>query len=108
MYTNNKNERRRNCEKGIHKPFSKSYTANSRGSDNISSDYDEEQVFDGSYIIGRNPVIEALKAEKLIDTVFVNPDAGGSISLICRMAKEQGIVVKQVNETKLNNMAKGV
>lgn len=107
MYTNNKNERRRNCEKGIQKPFSKSYTANSRGSDNISSDYDEEQVFDGSYIIGRNPVIEALKAEKLIDTVFVNPDAGGSISLICRMAKEQGIVVKQVNETKLNNMAKG-
>ena len=33
-------------------------------------------------ILGRNPVIEALKADKLIDMIFVNPDAKGSISLI--------------------------
>lgn len=58
-------------------------------------------------ILGRNPVIEALKADKLIDTIFVNPEATGSISLICKMAKEKGILVKQVNEMKLNNMADG-
>ena len=58
-------------------------------------------------ILGRNPVIEALKADKLIDTIFVNSEATGSISVICRMAKEKGILVKQVNEIKLNNMANG-
>ena len=58
-------------------------------------------------IIGRNPVIEALKADKLIDLIFVNSEAGGSISLICRMAKEKGIPVKQVNEQKLANMSRG-
>ena len=26
-------------------------------------------------IIGRNPVIEALKANKLIDTIYINPEA---------------------------------
>lgn len=30
-------------------------------------------------IIGRNPVIEALKANKLIDTIYINPEAKGSI-----------------------------
>lgn len=58
-------------------------------------------------IVGRNPVIEALKADKLIDTIYVNAQATGSITLICKMAKEKGILVKQVNEVKLNNMAKG-
>lgn len=62
---------------------------------------------DRGYILGRNPVIEALKADKLIDMIFVNPEATGSISLICKMAKEKGIPVKQVNESKLNNMADG-
>lgn len=57
-------------------------------------------------IIGRNPVIEALKADKLIDTVFVNKDATGSISMIVDMAKKKGIVVKQVDDQKLTSMAK--
>ena len=58
-------------------------------------------------IIGRNPVIEALKANKLIDTIYINPEAKGSITLICRLAKEKGINVKRVTETKLNNMSRG-
>ena len=62
---------------------------------------------DGSIILGRNPVIESLKAGKLIDSIYVNREAGGSISLICRLAKEKGIVIKQVNEQKLNKMANG-
>lgn len=71
----------------------------------------EESDFDGldskSIIIGRNPVIESLKAGKLIDSIYVNSEAGGSVSVICRMAREQGIVIKQVNEQKLNKMANG-
>ncbi|MGN0675992.1 MAG: 23S rRNA (guanosine(2251)-2'-O)-methyltransferase RlmB [Oscillospiraceae bacterium] len=58
-------------------------------------------------IIGRNPVIEALKADKTINTIFVNSEGGGSLGLICRMAKEKGIVVKQVSDTKLSAMADG-
>lgn len=58
-------------------------------------------------IIGRNPVIEALKAEKLIDTVYVDNNAEGSISLICALAKKQGIVVKNVSEVKLSQMCSG-
>lgn len=67
------------------------------------SGFDDER----SLIIGRNPVIEALKAGKLIDLIFVNSEAGGSISLIYRMAKEKGIPVKQVNEQKLASMCSG-
>ena len=37
----------------------------------------------------------------------MNKDAGGSINLICRMAKEQGIVIKQVSDTKLSYMSNG-
>ncbi len=62
---------------------------------------------DNGFIIGRNPVIEALKAGKLIDSIFVNSEAGGSISLICKMAKERGIPIKQVNEQKLSGMCPG-
>ncbi len=48
-----------------------------------------------SVIFGRNPVIEALKAEKSIDTLYYNNNAGGSIGHICSMARERGIVVKR-------------
>ena len=58
-------------------------------------------------ILGRNPVIEALKADKLIDMIFVNPDAKGSISLILKLARERDIPVKQVREQKLDLMARG-
>lgn len=54
-------------------------------------------------IIGRNPVMEALSADKNIDTVFVSGE-GGLISKICAVAKEKGIVVKDVSPVKLDNM----
>lgn len=58
-------------------------------------------------IIGRNPVTEALKAGKPIDTLYVNKDGGGSISHIIEMAKKRDIVVKEVNAEKLSNMSGG-
>lgn len=88
MYNNGKNKNRDRTKKK-----------------NGSAGWEEEN--ERQMILGRNPVIEALKADKLIDTVFVNPEATGSITLICKMAKERGIPVKQVNEVKLNNMSKG-
>lgn len=61
----------------------------------------------GGLIIGRNPVIEALKSGRQIDTVYVDSDSGGSIGLICKMAKERDIVVKQVSPQKLDSMSDG-
>lgn len=59
----------------------------------------------GGMIVGRNPVIEALKSGKLIDTIYLNKDAEGSLSAIAAMAQKKNIVVKQVNEQKLTAMA---
>lgn len=67
----------------------------------------ETDQWESQLIVGRNPVIEALKADKLIDVIYVNSAATGSITLICKMAKEKNILIKRVNEVKLNNMAKG-
>ncbi|MBQ8624051.1 MAG: 23S rRNA (guanosine(2251)-2'-O)-methyltransferase RlmB [Oscillospiraceae bacterium] len=73
----------------------------------VPSSSAEEDTEGMSLIIGRNPVIEALKADKLIDTIFINREGGGSLSLIVKMAKEKEIVVKEVSEQKLSNMSKG-
>ena len=67
---------------------------------------EQEDEGGAGLIVGRNPVIEALKAGRPLNTIFMNGE-GGSLGLIARMAKEQGIVVKQVSETKLSDMAEG-
>ena len=61
---------------------------------------------DTDIIAGRNPVIEALKAGKPLNTVYVCGE-GGSLGLICRMASERGIVVKKTTEAKLSEMTGG-
>ncbi len=61
----------------------------------------------GGLIIGRNPVIEALKSGVRIDTLYVASEGGGSLGLICRMAAEKGVVVKQVSDAKLDGMSGG-
>ena len=68
----------------------------------VDSYHGKDDTEDKSLILGRNPVIESLKAGKMIDSIYISSEAGGSISVICSMAKEQGIVIKKVNEQKLN------
>lgn len=58
-------------------------------------------------IVGRNPVMEALKSGKAIDVIYVNGDAGGSIGAITRIAREKGIVIKNVSDQKLTQMCDG-
>ncbi len=57
-------------------------------------------------IAGRNPVIEALKSGANIDTIYIDGN-GGSLSLIRRLAKDRGIVVKDTQEKKLSQLAGG-
>lgn len=61
---------------------------------------------DDGLIIGRNPVLEALKAERPIDCVYINGE-GGSLNLIMKLAKERGAVIKQVSQQKLSEMSGG-
>lgn len=60
-----------------------------------------------SVICGRNPVTEAIKSGRTIDTVYINKNAGGSISHIKALAVERGIVVKSVDDVKLDKLCPG-
>lgn len=57
-------------------------------------------------IVGRNPVIEALKSGTQLDTIYIDGNSG-SLGLIRRLAKEKGIVVKDAQEKKLSQLAGG-
>ncbi len=57
-------------------------------------------------LFGRNAVMEALKSDTPIDTIFVT-SLTGSLGAICTLAKKQGIVVKTVDNHKLDQLAEG-
>ena len=57
-------------------------------------------------ICGRNPVIEALKSGANLDTVYIDGN-GGSLSVIRRLAKENGVVVKDADDKKLSRLSDG-
>ncbi len=57
-------------------------------------------------IVGRNPVLEALRSGRQIDTLYISGE-GGSIPLICALAKEKGAVIKQVSPKKLDQLSNG-
>lgn len=65
----------------------------------------EKKDYAETVIIGRNPVMEALKADKLIDTIYVNSEAGGSLGHICSVARAKGVVVKSVDDRKLSQLS---
>ena len=59
-------------------------------------------------IIGRNPVMEAIKANREIEKIFIKKGgAEGSIVSIIKKAKEKGIIVTEVDKQKLDAMADG-
>lgn len=61
---------------------------------------------DNNLICGRNPVLEALKSESSVDTVYINGE-GGILGRIRAMAKRNGAVVKDVSAQKLDQMTDG-
>ena len=77
-------------------PFKKTFENKNNDDSNI----------DETVIAGRNPVIEALKADALLDTVYINGE-GGSLGLIRKMAKDKGIVVKDAPDSKLSFLSGG-
>ena len=58
---------------------------------NTAKDFKTEQRTD--IIIGRNPVIEALKSGREIEKIVIADGAEGSVSKIAGMAHDRGIVI---------------
>ena len=56
-----------------------------------------------SLIYGRNAVLEALKSDTPLNHILVT-GMNGSLGEICREAKKRGIVIKQVDSRKLDQM----
>lgn len=67
---------------------------------------DENRREDGGLIVGRNPVLEALRSKRQIDTVYLAGE-GGTLDLIAALSKERGAVVKRVSPKKLDFMTGG-
>ncbi len=58
-------------------------------------------------IIGRNPVMEALKSGRPMEKVLVQDGATGSARKIAAMAKDEGVVVEVVERKALDRIADG-
>jgi 23S rRNA (guanosine2251-2'-O)-methyltransferase len=55
-------------------------------------------------IFGRNPVLEALKSGREVDTVYIAGEVRGTLSVINAIARERGLPVKNVTDEKLSKM----
>jgi len=59
-------------------------------------------------VIGRNAVIEALKGDRTIETLYIaNTKLEGSINIIVGLAKEKRVLIKEVDKRKLDSMCDG-
>ncbi|WP_411169514.1 23S rRNA (guanosine(2251)-2'-O)-methyltransferase RlmB [Clostridium sp. MB05] len=59
-------------------------------------------------IIGRNAVMEVLKSDRTIECLYIaNGNMEGSIKVIINIAKEKGLVLKEVDRKKLDIMTNG-
>jgi len=56
---------------------------------------------------GRNPVLEALRANAAINRLFVQNNIGGTIGQIIALAKQRGIVVVEAEKASLDKMCEG-
>ncbi len=66
----------------------------------------EEQLGDNDKLEGRNSVMEALKANRTINKLFViKGEREGSIRQIVAMARQKGIIITEVEKSALDSMS---
>ncbi len=66
----------------------------------------EDNLYKENLIEGRNPVLEALKSDRLIDVLFIQRgQIEGSIRQIIAMAKDKNILIKEVDKAKLDRIS---
>ena len=74
----------------------------------MNQDREQEKKYQSDMIIGRNPVIEALRAKRPMNKIFIaRGEREGSIKVVEAMAKDLGVVVQQVDRVKLDGMTGG-
>ena len=66
-----------------------------------------EERINPNLIIGRNPVMEAVKAGRTIDKILMQKDGEGSIKKIASMARERKIQIQYVDKIALDKLAPG-
>jgi len=72
---------------------------------NISGEIEPKTIRE-DLIEGRNAVIEALKSDRTVEYILIaKGDMVGSISVVLALAKEKGIVTKEVDRRKLDEMS---
>lgn len=80
------------------------YSKKSNKDENESAEVQERE----DIVIGRNAVIEALKGDRTIETLYIsNSKLEGSINTIVSIAKEKRILIKEVDKRKLDLMCEG-
>lgn len=66
----------------------------------------KEAEADSFQLEGRNSIMEALKAERPIDTILVKKgESEGMLKVIIAMAKEKNIIVKEMTKEKLDELS---
>ncbi|MBU3146709.1 23S rRNA (guanosine(2251)-2'-O)-methyltransferase RlmB [Clostridium sp. CF012] len=87
------------------KKFTKERTEINPRNNNVSGEA-QPQILREDLIEGRNAVIEALKSDRTIEYILIaKGDLVGSISVVLALAKEKGIVTKEVDRRKLDEMS---
>lgn len=60
-------------------------------------------------IPGRNAVLEALRGQRTVDVLYVQKDArGGSMGKVLSLAKEKRVLIKEVDQSRLDTMSGGM
>ena len=74
--------------------------------ENVVEKESATQIIREDLIEGRNAVIEALKSDRTIEYILIaKGDMVGSISVVLALAKEKGVVTKEVDRRKLDEMS---
>lgn len=60
------------------------------------------------FIFGKNPVLEALRAGRSVNKIWVNERTKDSAGTLLRLAKQNGILIQPVPRKKLDQMAEGL
>ena len=66
--------------------------------------FNEKEIEGEELLYGRNPIIEALRADKPINKILIAGEKTGSVNVIVSLAKEKGIVFVQTSKEKLDEL----
>lgn len=89
---------------GDRKPYGERKTYSERKPYDSGAEREAENT---SLIIGRNPVMEAIKAGRTINKIEMQKDGEGSIKKIASMAREKGIQIQYVDKIVLDKLVPG-